>query len=108
MSQQIVRKSSALRPLYRRNTMAFPSELRAAIPELHAGRVLELDSIHGDASNSMLFGPLVELKLIVKETGKLSGQFVVRMGLQIEAARQLAATLSGLADRAEGGAPAEK
>jgi hypothetical protein len=42
----------------------------------------------------------VELKLVVKETGKLKGKFVVRMGLQVEAARQLAATLTQLADQA--------
>ena len=81
--------------------MAFPRELRAAIPDLHGGRVLELDSINGHASNSSLFGPLAQLKLLVKETGKLSGQFVVGMGLQVEAARQLAATLTELAEKAE-------
>ena len=87
-----------------RNTMSFPRELREAIPDLHAGRILELDSINGrawKASERPLFGPLVELKLVVKETGKLRGQFVVRMGLQIEAARQLAATLTQLADELE-------
>ncbi len=84
-----------------RNTMAFPRELRSAIPDLHAGRVLELDSINGRASNTALFGRLVELKLVVKETGKLSGRFVVRMGLQVDAARQLAASLNELADQAE-------
>ena len=81
--------------------MAFPRELRAAIPELHSGRILELDSIGGHASNTPLFGPLVELKLVVKETGKLSGQFVVRMALQPDAARKLSATLAELAERAE-------
>ena len=100
MSSQLTRKKPlAPRPLYRRNTMAFPRELRAAIPDLHGGRVLELDSINGHASNTSLFGPLVQLKLLVKETGKLSGQFVVGMGLQVEAARQLAATLTELAEK---------
>ena len=89
------------RGLARRNTMAFPRELRSAIPDLHAGRVLELDSINGHASHFRLFGPLVELKLVVKETGKLTGEFVVRMGLQVAAARKLAATLTELADLAE-------
>jgi hypothetical protein len=81
--------------------MAFPRELRAAIPDLHAGRVLELDSINGDSSRTDLFGPQVELKLVVRETGKLSGQFVVRMSLQSDAARELAAALTELADRAD-------
>lgn len=81
--------------------MAFPRELRGAIPDLHAGRVLELDSINGQGSNTPLFGPLVQLKLVVKETGKLTGQFVVRMDLQPDAARELAATLASLADAAE-------
>src|SRR5271163_4948957 len=62
--------------------MAFPRELRQAIPDLHTGRALELDSINGQSCNTLLFGPLVRLKLLVKETGKLSGQFVVRMDLQ--------------------------
>ena len=102
MSTQVTRKRDpAPRTLRRRNTMAFPRELRAAIPDLHAGRVLELDSIDGRAANTQLFGPMVELKLLVKETGKLTGEFVVRMGLQADAARRLAATLTQLADQAE-------
>jgi hypothetical protein len=47
------------------------------------------------------FGPLVELRLVVKETGKLSGRFAIRMDRQAEAARELAATLNKLADDAE-------
>jgi len=102
MSKQLIRTGVPTpRGLARRNTMAFPRELRSAIPDLHAGRVLELDSINGHASHFRLFGPLVELKLLVKETGKLQGEFVVRMGLQVDAARKLAATLTELADRAE-------
>jgi hypothetical protein len=81
--------------------MAFPRELREAIPDLHRGRILELDSINGAASHISIFGPLVQLKLVVKETGKLNGQFVVGMGLQVDAARQLAATLIELAEKAE-------
>jgi hypothetical protein len=102
MSSELTRKAvPARRRLARRNTMAFPRELRAAIPDLHAGRVLELDSINGGSANTLLFGPLVELKLVVKETGKLSGEFVVRMSLQVDAARKLAATLTQLAEEAE-------
>ena len=84
-----------------RNSMAFPRELRDAIPAVHDGRILELDSINGQASNTPLFGPLVELKLIVKETGKLTDSFVLLMRLQPAAARQLSATLSELAEQAE-------
>ncbi|MCC6365372.1 MAG: hypothetical protein IT165_17805 [Bryobacterales bacterium] len=86
------------RALIRRNSMAFPRELRDAIPPLHDGRVLELDSILGRASTNALFGPLVELKLVVKETGRRNGSFVVLMRLQPEAARKLAVALTGLAD----------
>jgi hypothetical protein len=81
--------------------MTFPRELRNAIPELHGARDLELDSINGRSSNLMLFGPLVQLKLVVKETGKLSGRFVIGMDLQPDAARELAATLTKLADVAQ-------
>jgi hypothetical protein len=101
MGSELTRKTvPARRRFARRNTMAFPRELRAAIPDLHAGRVLELDSINGRSANTP-FGTLVDLKLLVKETGKLSGEFVVRMCLQVEAARKLAATLTQLAEEAE-------
>jgi hypothetical protein len=53
MSSELTRKAvPARRRLARRNTMGFPRELRAAIPDLHAGRVLELDSINGRSSNT--------------------------------------------------------
>ena len=81
--------------------MAFPRELRGAIPDLHRGRVLELDSIDGQASNATWFSPMVELMLVVKETGELSGRFPIRMNLQPAAARELAKTLNKLADLAE-------
>src|ERR1035437_3792938 len=102
MSTELTHKNVPARRLVRRNTMAFPRELRQAIPDLHAGRVLELDSINGRAPDFSLFGPPVELKLVVKETG----EFVVVMGLQIDAARKLAATLTELADQAEKAATA--
>jgi hypothetical protein len=101
MSTELSRPEAPARRLQSRNMMAFPRELREAIPELHAGRALDLDSINGQAANTPFYGPLVELKLVVKETGKLTGEFVIRMGLQIEAARELAATLTRLADAAE-------
>lgn len=108
MSSQLVRKRVPARPILKAgNTMAFPRQLREAIPDLHGGRVLELDSINGMATHTLLFGRLVHLKLVVKETGKLSGKFVVGMALQVDAARQLAATLTRLADEAEKKEPIE-
>jgi hypothetical protein len=101
MAKTLVRNVAPAR-LTRRNTMAFPRELRQAIPDLHAGRVLELAAINGQASKTPFSGPLVELKLLVKETGKLKGEYVIRIGLQVDAARKLAATLTELADQAAG------
>lgn len=101
MAIKVAPKNILTRRLPRSNMMAFPRELRGAISDLHGGRVLELESINGRSSNKVLFGPLVELKLVVKETGKLSGRFAIRMTLQIDAARELAATLNKLADLAE-------
>lgn len=107
MSTQLTRKNAPTpRGLYRHNWMAFPRELRSAIPDLHGGRVLEIDALSGQSSNTPLFGPLVELKLVVKETWKQSGKFVLLMALQADAARQLAATLTQLADQAEPPEPA--
>jgi hypothetical protein len=81
--------------------MAFPRELRAAIPDLHGGRVLEIDSLDGLASNTFLFGSCVELKLVVREAGNLTGKFTLLLHLQADAARQLAARLTELADQAQ-------
>jgi hypothetical protein len=39
---------------------------------------------------------------VVKETGKLAGEFSIRVDLQTDAARTLAATISKLADEADG------
>jgi len=97
MSDNLTAAKMTMRRLARGNSMAFPRELREAIPDLHAGRVLELDSIHGESADTPLFGPLVRLKLAVKETGKLGGQFVILMNLQPDAARELAAALTKLA-----------
>ena len=99
MSKELTAGNAPARPRSRRNAMTFPRELREAIPELHGARDLELDSIDGRSLN--LFGPLVRLKLVVKETGKLRGRFVVGMDLQPDAARELAATLTKLADVAQ-------
>ena len=97
MGNELASQNDPVWRLPRRNTMAFPHELREAIPDLHAGRALELNSINGQSSNTLLFGPLVKLKLVVKETGKLNGQFVILMDLQPDAARELAADLTRLA-----------
>lgn len=96
-----VARNNPMRRLPRRNYMAFPRELRQAIPDLHSGRALELHAINGQSADLPFYGPTVQLKLLVKETGRLSGEFVVGMNLQPEAARRLAAELTRLADEAE-------
>ena len=105
MSKEVIRKSAPARRRYMLagNTMGFPRELREAIPDLPTcvGRVLKVDAINGDASNTSLFGPRVNLRVVVKETGKLKGEFVIRLDLESEAARGLAETLKQLADRAD-------
>ena len=105
MSKEVSRKNLPARRRYLTpgNTMGFPRELRDAIPDLPTcvGRVLKVDAINGDASNTRLFGPRVNLKVVVKETGKLTGEFVLRLDLEPEAARGLAETLTRLADRAD-------
>ncbi len=108
MSSQLARKKALARPVLNLgNTMAFPRELREAIPDQHAGRVLNLDSISGFASHTLLCGRSVHLKLGVKETGRLSGKYVVLVTLQVDAARRLAATLTQLGDEAERKEPLE-
>jgi hypothetical protein len=102
MANELAQSNHPVWRLPRRNYMGFPRELREAIPDLHRGRALELDSIAGQPSNLLLFGPMVQLKLLVKETGKLTGEFVIRMDLQPDAARKLAAELTKLADAADG------
>jgi hypothetical protein len=84
------------------NTMAFPRELREAIPDLPTcvGRVLHLDSITADYSDTQLFGTRVHVSLRVRETGKLKGKYTVRMDLLPEAARQFGEALLRLAGQA--------
>jgi hypothetical protein len=107
MSKEVARTEAPARRrrgwLPSTNTMSFPRELRDAIPDLPTcvGRVLQLDSTTGAATNTRLLGPMVRLKMVVKETGKLKGQFVIGMELQAEAARALAETLVKLADEVE-------
>jgi hypothetical protein len=101
MSKELTRTQLARRGrrLDMGNTIGFPTALRDAIPDLPTsiGRILKLDSINADATDSQLFGPRVHLKLVAKETGKLSGQFTVRIDLEPQAARALAETLLKLA-----------
>jgi hypothetical protein len=101
-AKAIVRARKPLR-LTGRNSMTFPQELRAAIPEArgYSGRVLELDAIDGKVREVALGGPVVHLDLRVQETGNLTGKFTLWMDLQPSAARAFAATLSQMADRAE-------
>lgn len=105
MGKQLSRTTVARR--YRMtpyNTIAFPRELREAIPDLPTcvGRVLKLDGVTGKATDTELVGPRIHLSLAVRETGKLRGRFVVRIDLLPEAARTLAATLTRLAGEVGG------
>jgi hypothetical protein len=105
MSKDLARQSVSARRRYRfsSNRMTFPRELRDAIPDLptYVGRVLEISAMDGDSTNHVLFGPQVHLRFVVKETGKLAGEFPIRIDLQADAARTLAATIARLADEAE-------
>jgi hypothetical protein len=107
MSKEVARSEPPARRRRRweasRNTMSFPRELRDAIPDLPTcvGRVLELDSTTGSISRIYPGCPPVQLRMLVKETGKLKGEFPVFIDLQPEAARALAETLTRLADEAD-------
>ena len=104
MSKQLSRTTVARRyRLTPYNTVAFPRALREAIPDLPTcvGRVLKLDAIDGQASNTNLYGGRIHLNLTVRETRKLTGEFVVGVDLLPEAARTLAATLTRLAGEVE-------
>lgn len=96
-----------LRDLSRRNqrmnTMSFPQGLRDAIPEMKPcwGRALKLDAVDAVPLNTVPFGPQVQVKFTVCETGKLSGRFDVLAALDPDAARALAGVLLELADQAE-------
>src|ERR1035437_10888929 len=108
MSKQLSRTTVARRGTLRvrltpYNPVVFPRALREAIPDLPTcvGRVLKLDASDGHPSNTNLYGGRIHLNLTVCETGKLTGEFVVRVDLLPEAARTLAATLTRLADEVE-------
>ncbi len=93
MSKLVVQRSKT-------NHITFPSELREAIPKPPiSGRVLQLDAMTSGLSPGR-FSMHVHLKLLIKETGKLKGQYTIMMDLQPEAARALGQTLTQLADQA--------
>ena len=81
--------------------MTFPRELRDAIPDLPTcvGRVLELSSISGATSAQPALRPAGEPQLGVRETGKLRGQFTVRLDLEAEAAKGLGETILRLTEQ---------
>jgi len=103
MSEELSKPGSppAPRGMTANNTIAFPRELREVVSELYDGSALELAAINGHASNSLQFGPVVLLKLVARQTGKGEGEYVVVVSLRTDAARQLAATLTQLADEAD-------
>jgi hypothetical protein len=102
MSKELSRTTPARRyRLTPYNTIAFPRALRDAIPDLHGGRVLKLDSVTAGVSRAEFFGEHIQLNLTARETGRLSGEFVVRVDLLPEAARTLAATLTRLVGEVE-------
>jgi hypothetical protein len=105
MAEELSIPNQRLRPAHkwnRANTMSFPQELRGAIPDLDPcwGRILILSSIDGNCCHN-LRGRRIGLKFLVQETGKLSGQFPVYADLEVEAARELAATLLKLVEQVE-------
>jgi hypothetical protein len=107
MSKELSRTTVARRGTLRvrltpYNSIAFPRALRDAIPDLHGGRVLKLDTVTAGISRAEFSGEHIQLNLTVRETGKLSGEFVVRVDLLPEAARTLAATLARLAGESGG------
>ncbi len=105
MSKEVARRELPAKPRFKlgRNYVTFPRELRNAIPDLptYVGRSLELSEIHGESSDTALFGKRIQLRLTAAETGKLKGRYPVRVDLDPEAARGLAATLNQLCDELE-------
>jgi hypothetical protein len=94
------------------NTITFPKELKAAIPD-YGPRVLVFDSVSGshyDGTSlaSMMGRPAADslvararLELLVHETGKLDGRFNLHVDLDATTTRALGQFLVELADRAE-------
>ena len=105
----VVALKKPARPRVRRqppNHVHFPQSLRDAIPGPDlpgCDRLLILSSIEGSWSRSILFGPRVQLNLRVEESGKLTGVFDVKVHLNGDAARALAATLEKLIEHGPNG-----
>jgi hypothetical protein len=85
MSNALAPRAAVVRKLTLTNNITFPRELRDAIPdhEPSAGRVLKLDAITAQAANTIEWGPRVQVKLQVCETGKLNGVFDVWLDLVV-------------------------
>ena len=103
MSKELARGTIAPQPrrIAPYNTITFPRALKDAIPDLHEARVLKLDSVDADLSRGEFFGDHLRLNFTVRETGKLAGEFAVRVDLLPDAARALAETLTRLASELE-------
>jgi hypothetical protein len=84
------------------NRIFLPRALRDAIPNLPTciGRDLVLEGLSGRVADNVFMGRYVHLELLAVETGKLTGQFPLRISLSVEAARALAENLTKLADQA--------
>jgi hypothetical protein len=84
------------------NRIFLPRALRDAIPDLPTsiGRDVVLEGLSGRVADNVFMGRFVHLELLEVETGKLTGQFPVRILLSVEVARALAENLTKLADQA--------
>ena len=91
-----------MKPAQWPNLVTLPRSLRDAIPTepTMVGRVLHLSTIDAGPTHTHR-GPRVQLRLLVEESGKLTGQFPLLVDLDVAAAKQLAASLTGMAARAE-------
>jgi hypothetical protein len=88
------------------NRIFLPRALRDAIPNLPTciGRDLVIEGLSARVSDNVFMGRYVRLELLAVETGKLTGQFPVKISLSAEAARALAENLTKLAEQAESSA----
>ena len=100
------------------NTIAFPKELRDAIP-VHSSRLLEFDRVTGTTNQSWAsYNPewlkaagfdtsknRAQISLLAHETGRLSGQFEIGIDLDTETMRALGKFLITLADDADAKRP---
>ena len=94
------------------NTIAFPKELRDAIPT-YCSRALVFDSVSGSHYDGTQFAVMMgravpdgkmartQVQMLVHETGKLDGQFTLQVDMDAETTRALGKFLMELADQAE-------